>query len=257
MTTSTLLSVFQAVTSAASGLIAFRLYRSGLYHRYPVLFSYMAFLAVYAICPVVLNPGGPLYFWTWIFAEPIRWALEILLVRELCRVVLERHRGLVSLGRWVMYIGVAVAALLSFLTLLPHIRSTMPARSKAIGYWMAADRGISLSLVIFMLLMLLAVSRYPVRLSRNVILNAGLFTFCFTCDSLGAILRTVFDVRLSASVNVILSGITASCLLVWLSYLKPEGEHVHFDWIHFAPEYEGHVLARLDALNHALQRPVE
>jgi hypothetical protein len=257
MTTSALLSVFQVVISAAAGLIALRLYRSRLHRRYPALFSYMAFQAVYSLCPVVLDVRASAYFWSWTFAEPTQWALEILLVRELCHVVLERYRGLVSLGRWVMYIGVAVAALLSLLALLPHIRSTMPARSKVIGYWMAADRGISLSLVIFLLLMLLAVSRYPVRLSRNVILNAALFTFCFTCDSLGAVVRTVFDVRLSPSVNVILSGIAASCFVTWLSCLTPEGEHVHFDWIRFAPEYEGHALARLDALNRALQKSVE
>jgi len=254
MTSSALLSIFQVVTSAASGLTAFRLYRFGLYRRYPALFSFMAFLAIYAPFPVILDTRGKVYFWTWIFAQPLEWMLEILLVRELCRVVLERHRGLVTLGRWMMYFGVALAAFLSFLSLLPHIQSTMPARSKLLGYWVAAGRGIDLSLAIFLLLMLFAVSRYPVRLSRNVVVNAVLFTLCFFSDCLGGILRTVFDRHLSPSVTVTLSGVQACSMLVWLFCLTPAGEQTRFDWIHYDADYEARVLARLDTLNQALKR---
>ena len=102
--------------------------------------------------------------------------------------------------------------------------------------------------------MLFAVSRYPVRLSRNAILNAVLFTLCFMCDSLGAILQTIFDLRLNKSVSLAVSGVEAFCLLVWLLYLTPKGEQAHFDWIHFDPEYEERVLGRLDTLNRVLQR---
>lgn len=249
-----LFSVVQVVISGASGIIAARLHRSGLYRRYPVLFSYMAFLALYALCPVVWDTRGRAYFWTWIFAQPMLWLLDILVVRELCRVVLERYRGLLTLGRWVMYFGVAVAALLSLASLLPHITSTMPARSRVLGYWVGANRGVSLSLVIFLLLMLFAVSRYPVRLSRNVILNAVLFTICFTCDSLGAILKAIFDRRLSAELNLAASGVEAICLLVWLRYLTPEGENTHFEWLQFGPEYEARVMGRLDSLNRVVQK---
>jgi hypothetical protein len=249
-----LFSIVQVVISFASGLTAFRLYRSGLHRRYPVLFCYMAFLALYALCPVVWDTRGATYFWSWIFAQPVMWLLDILVVRELCRVVLEKYRGLLSLGRWVMYIGVALAAFLSFLSLLPHITSTMPARSRILGYWVGANRGVSLSLVFFLLLMLFAVSRYPVRLSRNVILNAVLFTICFTCDSLGSILKAVFDRRLSSAVNLYASGVEAVCLLVWLWYLTPEGENAHFEWLQFGPEYERRVLGRLDSLNRVVQK---
>jgi len=254
MTLSVLLSVIEVLTSAVAGLTTVRLWRSGLYRRYPVLFSYIAFQAPYILFPVVLDSGSRAYFRTWIVTKPVLWTMDVLVVRELCRVVLERHSGLYTLGRWMMYGGVAVSGFISFLSLLPHMTSTMPARSRLLAYWMAADRGISLSLVIFLLLMLLAVSRYPVRLSRNVILNAVLFTVCFLCDSLTAILTTVFDLRLSLLVYVTLSGVVASCLLVWLFYLTPEGEQAHFDWIQFGHEYEKRVLARLDALNRVLQK---
>jgi hypothetical protein len=249
-----LVSVFQVVISVAAGLTAFRLWHSGLYRRYPVLSVYMTFQAVYSLFPEVFDTRGPAYFWMWVCGQPIAWLLDILVVRELCRVVPERHPGLFTLGRWVMYFGVVVAGFLSFLSLLPHIKSTMPARSKLLGYWVAANRGVSLSLAIFLLLMLLAVSRYPVRLSRNVILNAVLFTLSFLCDSLGAILYTIFDVRLNPSVRVALLGVEAACFALWFFCLTPAGEQAHFDWIHFDPKYEERVMAQLDALNRVLKR---
>ena len=65
--------------------------------------------------------------------QPLQWGLDILVVRELCSVVFEKHPGLVTLGRWGMYTGVIMSAFLSFLSLLPHINSTMPARSRTGG----------------------------------------------------------------------------------------------------------------------------
>lgn len=254
MTPSALLSIFQIVISAASGLNAVRLYDSRLYLRYPALFSFMVFLAIYAPAPVIMDTHGKMYFWTWIGSQPVLWLLEILLVRELCRVFLEKFQGLVTLGRWMMYGAVALASFLSLLSLLPHIQSAMPARSKVLGYWVAAGRGITLSLAIFLLLMLFAVSRYPVRLNRNAVLNAVLFTLCFLSDSFGAILKTVFDRRLNPSIAVALSGVEASCLVLWLFFLTPEGEQSQLNWIHFGRDYEVRALARLEALNRILLR---
>src|ERR1039458_958262 len=102
-----LLLDLQMVCTLASALIAGRLYRSGLFRRYPALFSYMVFHALYGIFPLVLKSNSPAYFWFWCVAFPFVWALNIPMVRELCRIVLERHQGLYTLGRWVMYTGVA------------------------------------------------------------------------------------------------------------------------------------------------------
>jgi hypothetical protein len=253
MTPATLLPVFEVVMAAAAAATSYRLWRSGLRQRYPLLFVYMLFLVPYSLYPEVLDRHSVTYFFTWLSLQPLLWILEILMVRELCRVVLERHPGLVTLGRWMMYVGVAVAGFLSFLSLLPHIQSTMSVRSKILGYWVAGNRGVSLSLVVFLFLMLFAVSRYPVKLSRNVILNATLFTLCFTADSLGAILKAMFDLSLSPSVIATLSGIQVLCLIGWLFWLSPKGEHTHFAWLHFGPEYEERVLGQLDALNRILQ----
>lgn len=254
MAISILISVLEAAVSLAAALTAFRLLHTGLYRRYPILFCYMTFVSAFDLLPLVLNIGSLTYFWVWTYCDPIQWVLDILVVRELCRVILEKHPGLVTLGRWGMYAGVAVSALLSFLSLLPHIASTMPARSRMVAYWTAASRGVTFGLAIFLILMLFALSRYPVHLSRNVILNALLFTLVFLSDSLDDILRTVFDTRMKPWMIAAVTAVEGAWLFLWFLRLNPEGEHTQFDWIRFRPEYEKRVLEQLDTLSRVIGR---
>ena len=249
MVPSLLLSFLQAAICFTTGLTAFRLATTNLHRRYPLLFCYMVFSAVYSLSPIVWDTRGRLYFWTWIYCQPVEWAFDILVVRELCRLILEKHPGLVTLGRWGMYAGVFLAGFLSYLSLLPHIHSSMPARSRLIAYWVVAGRGVTFGLAIFLILMLFATSRYPVHLSRNVVLNAGLFTVVFLSSSLEAILRTIFDRRMSPWLATALTGVEIVCFFVWFSRLSVEGEHTQFNWIRFGPEYEKRMLHRLDTLN--------
>src|ERR1017187_8235390 len=249
-----LTSTIRVVCILASALIAVRLYRSQLFRRYPALFAYMVFHVPFDMFPLVLNVKSPAYFWFWCTSIPFAWVLNILVVRELCRVVLERHQGLYTLGRWVMYGGVALSGVLTLLSLLPRIDSTLPARSRVLWYALAADRGIGLGLAIFLLLMIFAVSRYPVRLSRNVLLNASLFTMDYLANTLATILVVVFDKRLGGTVNSAITILNAVCIVVWFFCLTPAGELAHVEWIHFGADYERRVLDRLDALNRVLQR---
>ena len=245
----TLLLIVQTAIPVVAGLTAFRLRQTGLHRRYPVLFAYMAFVAIYQLAPSVMDTRGRVYFWTWATGQPLQWALDILVVRELCRVILEKHPGLVTLGRWGMYAGVVISAFLSYLSLLPHIHSAMPARSRLVAYWVAAGRGITLGLAIFLILMLFALSRYPVHLSKNVILNALLFTLVFLSDSLEAILRTVFDRRMNPWLVAAVTSAEVAWLLIWFFRLHPDGEHTQFSWIRFGADYERRALERLDTIN--------
>jgi hypothetical protein len=249
-----LISTIRIVCTLASALIAVRLYRSRLFRRYPALFAYMVFHVPFDTFPLVLKTTSPAYFWFWCVSFPFVWALNILVVGELCRVVLERHQGLYTLGRWVMYGGVAASGVLTFLSLLPRINSTLPARSRLLWYALAADRGIGLGLAIFLLLMLFAVSRYPVRLSRNILLNAFVFTAYYLANTLVSLLLAVFDLRVAKTVDAAMSILSAACMVVWFFCLTPAGEQAKVELIHFGADYERRVLNRLDSLNRVLQR---
>ncbi len=248
MANSALVPVLQAVTLTGAALTSIRLARTGLRARYPIFFCYFLFWVANSIWPLFLSGSSHAYYWLWICTEPVNWAFYLLVVWELCGLVLEKYPGLVTLGRWVMYSAVAIAVIVSFLSVIPGIRSGGP-QWQTTRYMLVADRGITFSLVIFLLLMMLVLKTYPVRLSRNVVLHAVLFTVFFISNTVGALFQSLFGTALYTAIDSVLLGVSAACVLAWLFFLTPAGEEVQENATQLAPEYEQRILHQLNALN--------
>jgi hypothetical protein len=249
----------QWVSLLGSLLTAARLYTSGLYRRYRVFFAYILFRVPTAAYPLLIDLKSPVYFYIWVLTEPLVWMFYVWVVLELCRLVLEKHRGLYSLGKWAMYVGMAVSVTFSVLSVLAKFRAAPPQRARSLNtsiiwYFYAADRGVTFCLAIFLILMLLVLSRYPVRLSRNVVLHATLYTIFFLSNTLVMILSRVFGLELFTLADTALMGISALCIVAWLVFLTPKGEDVRVNIPHLAPENERRILYHLDALNSTLMR---
>ncbi len=250
-----LLQVLQTVTLVGAALTAARLYHTGLRSRYPIFFCYFVFRVVNSIWPFFLNAASPSYYWLWVCTEPINWVFYVLVVWELCGLVLAKHPGLVTLGRWAMYFGTAVAVFVSLASVIPTLRTARP-QWRTTQYLLAADRGVTLSLVVFLLLMMFLLKGYPVRLNRNVILHATLFTIFFVSNSIGGLLQGLFGTTVYAAIDSVLTGIAAVCVLAWLFFLNPGGEEVRVNLPNYSPDNEERVLYQLDHLNAAMLRVV-
>ncbi len=242
----------QAVSLLGSGLTAIKLFRSGLYRRYRVFFWYFVLRIVDGIWPLVLPLKSHVYFWLYVITVPVNWVFYILVVRELVGLVLEKYKGLYTLGRWAMYFSLAVSVTLSILSFLPRFTPTTPQRSKGIGLLVATDRGVTFCLAIFLVLMLFLVSRYPVSLGRNVVVHTALYTTFFLSNTLSGLLKTVFGVRLYAAADTGLMGVAAACAFAWFFLLSPKGEEIQVHLPSYGPESEKRILLQLDSLNRTL-----
>src|SRR4030088_1093310 len=80
-------------------LTATKLYFSGLSRRYPVFFVYFLFRVPKGAVALLMDTRSPEYFYFWVYTEPLVWVFYFWVVLELCRLVLERHRGLYTLGK--------------------------------------------------------------------------------------------------------------------------------------------------------------
>lgn len=249
---STVGSVFEWVALIGSALIAAKLYQSGLYSRYRVFFAYILFRLPFCSFVLLADVKSHSYFYVWILTEPLTWFFYICVVLEFCRLVLARHKGLYTCGKWAMYLGMAISVTLSLVSLIPHFKLAISKQSRLMHIVMATDRGITFCLAIFLLLMLFLLSRYPVPLSRNLILHAALYTIFFLGNTLNVILSTVFGVHLYTEIDTGLTVISAGCVLAWLFFLNPKGEEVRVNIPRFRPEHEERVLYQLDALNWTL-----
>jgi hypothetical protein len=246
------LEFFQAVGLAGSVLTAFTLLRSGLYKQYQALFWYMAFRIPNSLWPLWFAVNSNVYFVLWVVTTPIVLVFYILIVLELCRLILEKHKGLYSLGRLVMYGSTIVAVTVSILTLLPKFTPSIPQKSRYLGYGIALDRGVESTVLIFLALVLAFLSRYPMRLSRNVLVHTGLCIVFFLCSMTATLLRTVFGVVVNDEINLFLVAASAACTLVWGLLLTSHGEEVRTNLPSFGPEHEERVLEKLASLNRTL-----
>ena len=253
MPSADLAKILQIVALLGAVFLVVRLWITGLWRHYPVFFCYFVFRIPNTTWPLIIKNATPLYQHLWMVTEPMSWVFHVLVVVELCRLVLTRHRGIYSLLRWAMYGSVAIAIAISILSLLPKIKPRMSLDTKLMGFWFATQRGIDFALAISLLLILFFLSRYPVRLSRNVLLHAAIYTLFFLGGALTMFLR-VFAVSSAATktTNLAIEGFSCACIFVWVIFLTPKGEEVQTSFLNFGSRHEGQALRQLESLNATL-----
>jgi hypothetical protein len=247
-----LVSFLKVISLLGPVLIAGKLFRSGLYRRYPVFFAYFLFRVPNAIWPFFLDNNSNIYLHFWIVTEPVFWIFNILLVSELYRLVLEKHKGIYSLGRWFLYLGTGVSVTISALSLIPKIKPEMPQASRIIGYHFAAERGIDFSLAIFILLILLFLAVFHVPLVRNVKVHSAIYSVYFLSNTIGLLLRSIFGLRSKVEVDLLFMAASCGCMIAWLLLLNPKGEEVRSRAPTVDPGAETRLLHHLNSLNRTL-----
>jgi len=254
MTSAALIQFLKYVLLLGSVLMVLKLYRSGLYRRYPFFFLFFVFRIPNSIWPFFLKNDSNLYEQIWMVTSPIALVFYVLIVLELYRLVLENYKGLYSAGRWAFYLSLAVSVAISALSLLPKIQPGMPQSSKFMFYEMALERGVDTSLAIFIILMLCFLSLFPVRLSRNVRVQALVYSVFFLSNTFVLLMRSLFGLRMDDQVNASLYAVTATSVIAWLVLLSPAGEVSQPIRVNIEKGYEDRLLTHLDALNSALLR---
>jgi hypothetical protein len=254
MTSAVLVSCLKAVALLGSVLMVLKLYRTGLYRRYPVFFAFFLFRIPNSIWPLFLEVSSPLYQKVWVLTELIEFGFYVLMVLELYKLVLEKYKGLYSLGRWALYLSLAISVSISAISLLPRIKPSLPQPSRIMFYVLATERGIQTGLAIFIILILCFLSFFPVKLSRNVRMHALVFSIFFLSNTFVVLMRSLFGLRLADVVNTVLLAVTAASVVAWLTLLRTAGEDLPHAPALYGQEHESRLLAHLDSLNAALLR---
>jgi hypothetical protein len=233
---------------------AVKLWRNGLGKKYRALIAYLLFSGFYSACILIFfrNPNSPAYSLYWKLTQPLTWFFSIWLILELYSLILERHKGLATLGRWAQYAGFSAATLISLLVMMPQIQANGH-RSKAIyTYYNAVERGVDCGMLVFLVVILFWLTQYPVPLSRNVLIHSFVYTTLFFADSLGLFAQMFFGAELWRSAAAILTLVFALCILAWAFLLTPKGEEIRTRLLQFNADDEERVLGQLEALNRTL-----
>jgi len=252
MSGASITNLLQYSVAALSGLAGLKLWRTGLHRRYPALLAFLLLNLILSFGFLVSTV--PVYVTYWKILQPFTWLFSVWVVLELYTVILERHKGLATLGRWMQYAGFAVSTLVSVLALLPRIRAGTREADPVVVYYYAIERGVDCGMLVFLLVLLVWLAHYPVPLSRNVVIHSFVYTALFLSNSLGLLGQAFFGFELSRPVTLVLTGGFGLCILTWLTFLNAKGEEIRVTVLQFTPGQEERILQQLDAVNQALLR---
>jgi len=254
MSSAALATTFSYLIAAGCGLCCLKLWRTGLARSYRGLLAFLLFTSLYSwLNPVFQHHfNGRIYLWFWALAQPVTWFLSVWVVLELYSMILVRHKGLATFGRRLQYGGFAVSTLISLIVMIPEIRNGSGHTNPLLLYIYAVERGLDCGMLVFLVCMLLWITRYPLPLSRNLILHSAIYSVLFLSNSLGMFAQVFLGTRLSEPVSTALMGVLAVCVFTWLAFLSPKGEEIQFTVPNFTPDEEERMIQQLEALNRTL-----
>jgi len=245
--------VIDALIAGGAALLSTRLYSSGLHRRYPAFFLFMVFFALQNVTLVVLGGASGAYQKVWVLTEPIEWFFYAWVVLELFSLVLEDYRGLLTVGRWSLIAATSIALLASVFSLAVPSHTTTQGRLMA--YYYVAERAVYFSLVVFLLTILVLLTRYPITLNRNTIVHSVVFSFYFLSNTAIFLLLSTHGFEALKIAIYGTMAVNLGALGTWLAMLNSAGERraqrLRPAWM---PGQEEKLSDQLNSLNAALLR---
>jgi hypothetical protein len=228
-----------------------------LYRVYRCFFAYMAADALEGIAALTFfsqNHRKNLYAYLYLAGQFIKLILAVFVVLELYRVALQGHPALAKFGRnTVAYLLTAAAAVAAAGLMLD--RYVPPGHSLILSRFYSFERTMNAWLLIFLIVISLFMTWFPVRLKRNSVLYIAGFVIYFLSRSAGLLLINLYPPQSEPLINTVMISIASACLLMWLAGLKAAGEETTTVVGHrWDPTATGRLLGQLDAINARLVR---
>jgi len=244
----------ELMLAAAAAVAVARLVYLNLAGRFPALLSYLVFLAVTNVRFGLLDKASAAYFWSYALLEPLECVFSIVAVRELFALTFKEYPGIRTVGRWVMYAGVGLALGISlFLTGFFWSGGAAGRAHSNLFYLEVSERSIVFSLAFVIVTILLFLSRYPLRLSRETLVSSVIFSVVFISEAVGLLVDSLAPQLYNLHVDWAECVFMSICLVGWAALLKPESRGAPAR-IMFSTPHEDHLLQQLNALNQMMTR---
>ena len=248
-----MLSIINLLVVAGAVLLSARLYYSGLHRRYRAFFFFLIYFIVANGVFVILGPESGAYQKFWVLTEPIEWFIYAWVVLELYSLVLRDYRGLSTVGRWSLMVATFVAVVASGFSLI--VPSQMTRQGRLMAYYFVAERAVYFSLVVFLLTILVLLTRYPITLNRNTIVHCVVFSVYFLINTAIFLLLSTGGFGAIKIATYVTQAVNLGALGTWLAMLNAAGEErqqkLRPAWM---PGHEANLLNQLNSLNAALLR---
>jgi hypothetical protein len=248
----------ELLQATAAAVTAGRLAYLGLGRRFPGVIAYLAFLAISDLAFGVLDQSSHLYFFVYVASTALESICNIFAVRELLTVTFASYPGIRTVGRWAMYLGIGVAAIVSVLitkylwatgraTVLPKL---------VVFYNEVAARSISLTLAVVVVTVIFVLSKYPLHLPRNIYISFAFFSALFLSDAARLFIDGLAPALSNNYADWSEAILSALLLASWAALLRAEEPSgaAQAVRIAFSTPEEEHLLQQLKSLNNLMSR---
>ena len=239
------------VEAAAAAIAVARLLSLQLAGIFPALLSFLSVIAVSAAAGSFLSPASRSYFWLYAAQTPVYCILAVVAARELFAVVFKKYPGIRTAGKMAIYSCAGFASFVSVVFALLH-RGPRTFFTHLV-YIELARRSIILSVALFILFILYSLSRYPLKLGRNIRVSSALFSILFLGQATQLLIDSFSSNLYSRQVDVADVIFGAACTLVWAALLRSEPAPAPVV-VKYSSAQEDQLLHQLDSLNRLLSR---
>jgi len=212
---------FEFLQAVAAASLVTRIVAVKLVHRFQAITLWLSLTAAFEFSLFLLKPSSPVYFWIYMARVPVLCLFDILAVRELTGVVLRDFPGISSVGRWAIYVGTGVAVSLSLSAAVYFPRSGHR-NSEHLFYAEVIERSVVFSLAVVIASLAYCLSRYPLRLGRNIVVSSFAFVALFLSDALRLLIDSLQAWLFDHSLDLLETLFTVVCLILWTALLRKE-----------------------------------
>jgi hypothetical protein len=157
--------------------------------------------------------------------QAVKLVLVVFVVLELYRLALSGQPALAKYGQETAGIALVTAACVAALGLLVD-PTVPPGRSVILYRFFSFERTMDTWVLIFLVVICLFMTWFPVRMKRNVAYYLGGFMLLFLARSAGLLLLNVLSRGRHDILNDAMLGISLACLVMWLCAFGEAGEKV-------------------------------
>jgi hypothetical protein len=241
--------------------LVWRFCRLRLAQAYPAIFTLLLmqlvrslWLTQYLTSAEVFRANLNHYSFSIVFTEPVLIAGRAAAVLELSAAVLRTYRGLSVLGRATLLATLCVSTSVSLMVHWAEFNFAGEAYR-----WLRAlyllETTVYSALLVFLLLLALFVLYHPAPIRKNLLAHGIGFSVYLLSSAAAVWLRNQDATHWTRVASTLRLGVAIAGLAAWALLIDPRGEEETVDvHVPLSEETERQVLARLDALNSALER---
>ena len=240
--------------AAAATFVIARLLHFRMCSRFPAFISYLVVIALRAAALSVLIGSSAAYLWIYMLATPLICCAAALSVREMFALTFHDYPGLRTAGRWALYSAVT----LSLGTCVSVFRAPWPhesANTRLLFYELAFERSITFSLAVIIVILMVFLSRYPLRLDHNTYVASGFFSAMFLAQGVVRLVDSLSPRLYAFYADYPEVGFTALCFFGCGMMLRAAGTQTPARVAINKPR-ETELLLQLESMNSILSRSV-